>query len=602
MGITLKISVVKQLAAVLILLAFAACTPAQEVALSDQTTTVNGKDYYLHKVTASQDIYGIAVAYGAGLEEIYLLNPASEKGIRPGDTLMLPVISAHPGYIEHKVRAKETLFKISGLYRVKVDDIMKINPGLTEAIKPGQLIRIPVPLHEKKPEKENAKFFMHVVKPGETLYGIARKYSIEIQDIKKLNPGITDNLKPGQEIKIPGEIQQVQTDSVVIYECGKSGLLPSYNIALMLPFYLEYSHEVDTGGDKSSGSTYKSLTFIQFYEGAMLAVDSLERAGVNARIYVYDIAEDTGRTAAVLAKPEMKNMNLIIGPLFSNNFAIVARWAREHQVPVVNPFTHKSEHVVNNPWVIKLSTPYDAQAAEVLRFVRENYRGANVFMVYNDREKVLPLVACYKRLADSLLTLSLPDTAFRYYEVNYTKEGQTGIAKHLSADRVNVLITQIDGEAFVNNYVRNTSSLTTRYPILVFGQRSWEGYPSVEQDYLLDLNLHVYSNCFIDYRRKEVKEFVSSFRSGYAAEPDTFAFYGYDITMYFAGALHRYGKGFIQCLNDYKTNPLCTSWRFGNLPGYGLENRSVMIHRYENYMLYNAWTEPRREIPLKEKK
>jgi len=149
---------------------------AQEVEKTNKTEVIGNTEYYLHTVGLGQTIYGISKAYAVSMDEIIDCNSEVKKGLKAGFVLKIPVQKSNESknFISHKVNRGETLYEIFFNYNVKVSDILNSNPGMTEKIKPGQLIRIPVP-EKKKPEKigENTHG-VHVVQKGETLYLIAK--------------------------------------------------------------------------------------------------------------------------------------------------------------------------------------------------------------------------------------------------------------------------------------------------------------------------------------------------------------------------------------------------------------------------------------------
>ena len=117
-------------------------------------------------------------------------------------------------YMKHTIAKGETIYSLTKMYEVSIEDIKKVNPGINiNSIKIGETINIPLktkeigqnsttpPTTTTKPENPN-KYIYHTVKSGESLYSIAKKYGITINDITKLN-GITDNaIKIGQYLKI----------------------------------------------------------------------------------------------------------------------------------------------------------------------------------------------------------------------------------------------------------------------------------------------------------------------------------------------------------------------------------------------------------------
>jgi LysM repeat protein len=569
---------------------------AQEIEKSTKTELIGQKYYYIHTVKQGQTIYGIAKAYSVDIKEIYAANPQIKNDIQSGIILKVPQVKNPESVstLNHTVEKGETLYKIANEYNLKVVDITAINPGLTESIKPGQQIIIPLP---RKKLQEALGGDIHSVQKGETLFSIATQYSTTVEELKKINAGLTENLKLGQQIRVPKAKvaeKSVKKDSVITFECGKTGKQDSYNIAVMIPFYLEQAYTVDTGDLKTPASSYRSLTFIQFYEGIRLALDTLESMGISAKVYVYDVGEDTGKMETTLNRPEFSTMNLVIGPLFSSNFTIAARWAEKHKVNIINPFTNKSDLLNGNPYAFKLEPSLHNESMQIISFIQTNYPASNILIVYNEKEAPF---------ADSLNTLfhtseTANSTGLQIHKIDYTAEGFAGVDKNLSEPKINIVITLIDGEAFVSTFLRSLTEKAYSDKILLFGRKNWENYNNLEIEYLLNLNTHIYSGSFIDYKDSRTQSMALNFRNKYKTEPDFYAFQGYDIMFYFLGALHQYGKNFQNCLQSYNPVLLCNNFHFTKSKNWGYENSRGIIYRYENYKAINASLSPLKEITI----
>ena len=573
---------------------------AQEIEKSSKTELIGGKNYYIHTVKPDQTIYGIAKAYSVDLSQIYTANAEIKNILQVGTVLKVPQVKNPETIIgiNHIVEKSETLYKIATNYNLKVAEVIAVNPGLSESIKPGQHIIIPLPV---KKQAEPLATSLHIVQKGETLFSIATQYSTTVAEVKKLNPAITENLQLGQQLKVPVILNsdtKPKKDSVIVYECGKTGKQESYNIAVMIPLYLDNSYTIDTGDLKTPTSSYKSLTFIQFYEGILMALDSLEKTGITAKVFVYDVAEDTLRTIGILKKPEFAGMNLIIGPLFSNNFSIVANWANLHKVDIINPFTNRSDLIINNPYAFKIIPSPKSEARQIISFIDKNYPTSNILIVYNDKEKLY---------ADTLKTFFdayelKNQSGLQINTIDYSAQGFAGVSGKLSDSMINIVITLIDGEAFVSTFLRNLNGMAHTNKILLFGRKNWEDYNNIEIEYLLNLNMHVYSNSFIDYSDDRIQDMVLNFRNKYKTDPDYYAYQGFDIMMYFAGALRSYGTNFRYCLDKYDPILLCNKFHFCTSASLGNENTKGIIYRYENYKTINALLSPLKEIQLVVKK
>jgi membrane-bound lytic murein transglycosylase D len=123
------------------------------------------------------------------------------------------IVTNSTGY--HIVQKSETAFSISKKYGISVNELLKLNNLATPSISLGQKLKIGKVVDQKpsvtkpvvstkseSPIKANAVPSTHIVAPGETLYSVARKYSINVKDLKELNKLVDLNIKVGQTLKI----------------------------------------------------------------------------------------------------------------------------------------------------------------------------------------------------------------------------------------------------------------------------------------------------------------------------------------------------------------------------------------------------------------
>lgn len=109
-------------------------------------------------------------------------------------------------YHIHTVQPGETLYALSKTYEVGEQVIVKSNPALADGLKAGATIRIPVvgAVDERMSERKLRKTFdTHIVRKGETLYAVSRRYEIPIQTILEDNPTLDPiRLRPDDRILI----------------------------------------------------------------------------------------------------------------------------------------------------------------------------------------------------------------------------------------------------------------------------------------------------------------------------------------------------------------------------------------------------------------
>ena len=120
----------------------------------------------------------------------------------------------------HEVEKKETLYSIAHKLGITESDITKYNPGAAEGLKSGQFLFFPVTDFSIGRKCKNAMVqqgsttFLHTVKKGETLYGIAKNYGVSTDDIVKFNPEANGGIKEGETLQIPQSSQAIGQDTI----------------------------------------------------------------------------------------------------------------------------------------------------------------------------------------------------------------------------------------------------------------------------------------------------------------------------------------------------------------------------------------------------
>ena len=193
-----------------------------------------------HSIVKGETISSIAEKYNVSAASIYKLNPKAKKTLQLNQVILIPiaddkktnkvaVVPEKTIEIKHEILPKETLYGIVKQYKTTTELLFKANPQLeTEGLKIGQTINIPtvgltkkeiVSLSNKNtPEIVATAPLMHQVKPKESLYVIAKQYSITIKELNEANPKIgKKGLSIGQMIAIPSNGKLVN-ESVVVEE------------------------------------------------------------------------------------------------------------------------------------------------------------------------------------------------------------------------------------------------------------------------------------------------------------------------------------------------------------------------------------------------
>lgn len=605
-----------------------------EVVRSEDKIVIGRKVYYIHIVKPGQTLYSISRAYNIPQKEVLLENPNAYVGLQAGEALKIPFVSEEQqdmpvdpdgDYTLHFIEQGQTLFFLSRTYNVEIDEIIRLNPGVEEGLQISQVVKIParkVYLEREGFPSEDDRYIHHKVERGETLYSLSRQYDVPVRAIRQANDRLIWGLKYGEYIRIPKEVEDdpedvdiplipedqiaeepartdlYDADALVDAECidfDFAGYDRPFNVTLLLPLFIDRNYPVelpDTVDKEQARELYPdfvltldelyqgTVPFLEFYEGARLAVDSLINSGLSVNLNVYDTERSTEKVRQIMREQEFRNSDLIIGPIYPENMSIVADWAQRNSVNVVSPLTSRTELLTGNPYLFQVTPSASVELEQASIFIT-NFPGSNFLLLHKGDMFEQELVESFKSNIFRHFSYNSNFDNLVFKELIY-KDPTTNIEQSLVPGKKNIVIVPSSDQAFVSGVLMRLNILSRNYDITIFGLNEWQRFANLEVEYLHNMELHFASPFFIDYNDDNVKDFLRRYRIQYNTEPSHYGFRGYDIMFYFLQAMKRYGPDFRDCLPAMRTDLLQADFLFRKSDyRNGLENNGISIVKYD---------------------
>jgi LysM repeat protein/ABC-type branched-subunit amino acid transport system substrate-binding protein len=567
-----KFQVSSTLLLLLAMLLLSSCRSAAQV--QAPVEVIGGVEYYIHPVKKGETAFGLARTYQCDVNDIIAANPGSDGGLREGTSLRIPVAkcalkpatSGNPSgsFLTHEVQRKETLYSIAKIYSIDLNEVLSANPGAENGIKKGQVLRIPIK------SKALSNYQLHTVNPGETLYSIAKSYGLTAEELKNVNPGLVESLRSGQVINIPaGAIWQPATDSSAAQKTTTTivgnKLKEKYAVAVMLPFFSDFP---DSASLKEKDLLLRDVA-LNMYRGMLMAADSLSATGFNADLYVYDVLEGTTMVKNVLEKPEMNTVDLVIGPTYRDALAEVSKWSVRSGVHVVCPVQQPNAILLSSPNMSKVWPSTVSQWEYVAGYVARKYKGSKVILANSGNIEDKKRIDAFHRKFIALTG----DSATEYLA---TAGSLYGINNVLSSSGNNIVIAPSTDPAMASSLFKGIKPSNNT---ILFATSEWENYDFLEADDRARLHLHYPEVVGIDYQRPETENWVQAFRKRFKTEPSEYAFLAYDIMLFYCSGLQKFGPAFPQWFDSVdQSHAVSAGFDFlktGMESGY--ENRRVAI-------------------------
>ena len=613
---------------------------------SKDKVIISGVAYFIHQVKKGETTYSISRAYGITVADLDKENPPAVYGINEGQTLRIPVklvtdpkqaepvtvIRDHDEarFIYHVMKPGETIYSISKLYGVSEAEVMQSNQGIDiTKLSVGTEIAVPkraIISTQQKFDEQESKYIYHKVEMGETLSSIARLYGLSVRQIRKENRDIRFP-QVGDFIRIPGvkkadiqEPEPVKPDTLpalaveIPVKTERTGfttvkdLKGSLDVAVLLPFYLSQNSvrsDIDSSKIVKGKRIYTvnkvgddwiypgSIDFLEMYEGILLASDTLRSLGLNINMHTYDIKDDTIEITQLIKSGKLANMDLIIGPVYSHNLSIVSDYARNLDIPVVSPVPLVNNSVLtNNPTLFMASSSLEIAQKALAKKIGEYYDN-NIVFIHADTLGIDEDVKRFKDLIFAELNYKMPYEEIKFKEFKFysrsmfNNDSINRLSQALSEQSKNVIIIASEDPPVISEVIDNVNGLSRRFNIKLLGYPVIRDLERLDQKELFDMDMIVYSPYWIDYSKKNVKQFNANFSRKFHTQPleKSYAWQGFDIAYYFLSGLSMNGKKFISHPEIHYPDLLQSDYDFRQKNARdGFENHKLFMVRYtKNY-------------------
>ena len=369
----------------------------------------------------------------------------------------------------------------------------------------------------------NNQFYVkHVVKYGETIDVISAKHNVSVNRILETNETST-KLYIGQSLFIP--IEKKKSENNFIKSDKK------FKIALLLPFYKNLNDTlVASFEDKEEAEQIvlgKSKMALEFMQGIDLALDSVNKIGMNINVHVLDTRNDSAKVVEIIKSKVLDTMDLIIGPIYSRNMDLVSKkYGSDKNKILVSPLSKSSEFLKNHTSTYQINTPFKNQSKILSDFIKEKFNSQNIIICYDEAEKGLALYMERKldKSKNNILKMNM-------------------IYTHIDSIRDQFLDTQIvilpsNNRAFVSRMLGTLGGIDSVFT--VFGLSNIKNYDHLDIENLMHLDTHFPDPYYFNPNSKRDSLFLYGFEEKFQSTPSRFSYVGYNTIMHFCIDESRY--------------------------------------------------------------
>ncbi len=601
----------RSIALLWVLLVGCVASLAAQPVRSKEVLRIDEHNYYIHTVVAGQSVADIAALYSLSDSEIVSendLDPVA-RAIEEGRVLRVPcydrVSRLQPKrgderYDRYRTASGESLFKVAVDFAIAIDTLVEDNAGLDitnlssktslnirrSAAGKTQLADIVAQSRRYALllQSLSRDWDYFVVEQGNTLYSLAVAYGVDVDELSKTNgkPALIYEgmvLKVGRasgaDEQIHGIMHEVElyvdslTTSGVEFRPFDKDVL---TVSLMLPLS-------DTLG-RVRGS------FVEFYQGALLAAEDMKAEGRSVDIQLFN-TKNSATYVDVLVEHEdmLANTDLFIGPIYERNAGAVVEFAAERGVPVVSPLVATTEGSYGRHYYRLAPTASSNERINKLGGLIAPE--TNVIMVYT--------ASCDEAMEREMLEVlgDHPYGKVIYDEQFVVDSLQSSPIEELMAEDDNLFVVLSDNELETDRSLAIISSMMNsrqpkygnrRVPVRVVGNAAWAKYKNMDKNLLFKLDVSYLANYHADRSNSRVRKFDRRFVRNFGRMPSMFAYRAYDAVRLFASAIFA-GGDLAAELNGSVVSLLQTPYSFTEEDGNMVNDAWLLVNYRPNYTI-----------------
>lgn len=338
-----------------------------------------------------------------------------------------------------------------------------------------------------------------------------------------------------------------------------------YHVSVLFPFLAATL--------EPSPNKKQNQLVLDLYEGMRMANDSLSKEGIKINLLAYDTERNPNELErsknvlkSLLETEELKNTDLLVGPLFPEEMKLVQPFSEQHEINMINPVSSNSEFVGQNPYAMLYQPSVETMASRSAELLQAKIRNKKCMVMYGDKSRDSIMAANFVSRAKDLglnvvwAEKFTKETASRIISILATPtefdEFKNPTQFKMALDSVGSIFVASDDPLI---YTKVISSVETRGDSLVIvGSESWLDNTSVDLTKYERLHILLMAPTFTPLRNPAYLNFRRSYIRSHGSFPSQYMNYtklGYDFMMFTGRALKKYGVYFQDGLRQDKQMP-----------------------------------------------
>lgn len=321
-----------------------------------------------------------------------------------------------------------------------------------------------------------------------------------------------------------------------------------FKIAVFAPLYLDSVFDGNTYKSNATNIPKSVLPGLDFYNGVILAIDSLQQEAAPIEVSIYDTKNKNENIGSVIQQNKLNDVSLIIAS-FTNRAEIktLADFSLQKKIPLISSTLPNDGGITNNPYFVIINSTLKTHCEELYKFMQKYYSTNNIVLIRKKGAVEDFIQSIFNQTAKSTPAIPLKIKTVELSDTFYTKD----LLLVLDSTKNNVIICGSVNEVFSLRLVRAVSA-SPSYNSVVVGMPNWDGLKDFDKPDCKGVDI-IYSSPYnFSKADKFSQAFIANYNTKYAGRPTDMAFKGFESMYRFSKLLVAHGNNTGNFLSEKK--------------------------------------------------
>ncbi len=308
-------------------------------------------------------------------------------------------------------------------------------------------------------------------------------------------------------------------------------------VGLFTSLYLDSAFDASGKYRLQNSFPRQAISGLEFYEGAVMAMDSINHFSIQAKMEVFDIQSKTGAIPLQLSNKKFDSLDLMIAQVGGSEYLQLSQIAKEKNIPMVSATYPNDGGIRESPMVFIANPKINSHLQVIHNQVFKKWPEANILFFKRQDPADDRIEAQFKEFNAATPFKNKYKTAI--LGADFTVNDLVPL---LDTSKMNVLMLGSLDNDFAIQFVKAVAAYPKKGIIQVVGMPGWDGIKELQGKNYAGIPIHYSTGFYVPAGHKWAGNMDEKIKSTTGVKPSLSFYRGFELTFYFVNILSTQGS------------------------------------------------------------